>query len=95
MSTKSNYLQQYDLASQSRWTAYRIFGKRLFDLTVILPIFLAISPVLLLAAVLIKLDSRGPVFFYQERLGRYGKTFITYKFRTMIHRKREATHEIL
>jgi len=95
MSTKSNYLQQYGLTSQSRWTAYRIFGKRLFDLTVILPIFLAISPVLLLAAVLIKLDSHGPVFYNQKRLGRYGKTFLTYKFRTMTHRQRESTDEIL
>ena len=95
MSAKSNYLQQYGLTFQPRWSAYRLLGKRLFDLAVILPIFLAISPVLLLAAVLIKLDSRGPVFFNQERLGRYGETFLTYKFRTMTHRKREATDEIL
>jgi len=95
MSTKSNYLQQYGLTFQSHWTVYRTFGKRLFDLSIILPVFLAISPVLLLATALIKLDSRGPVFFNQERLGRYGKTFLTYKFRTMTHRKREATDEIL
>ena len=74
---------------------YRSFGKRLFDLLVCLPIVLAVSPVLLLAAALVKLESRGPVFFVQERLGRYGRTFLTYKFRTMTHRKREATAEIL
>ena len=95
MSAKSEYLQKYDLAFQTQWSAYRLFAKRLFDLAIILPIFLVISPVLLLAAVLVKLDSRGPVFFLQERLGRYGETFLTYKFRTMTHRQRYATTEIL
>ena len=95
MSAKSEYLQKYDLTFKPRWSAYRSFGKRLFDLIIILPVFVAISPVLLIAAALIKLDSRGPVFFNQERLGRYGQTFLTYKFRTMTHREREATSEIL
>lgn len=95
MSAKSEYLQKYDLTFKPRWSAYRSFGKRLFDLIIILPVFVAISPVLLIAAALIKLDSRGPVFFNQERLGRYGGTFLTFKFRTMTHREREATSEIL
>lgn len=95
MSAKSEYLQKYDLTFKPRWSAYRSFGKRLFDLIIILPVFVAISPVLLIAAALIKLDSRGPVFFNQERLGRYGETFLTFKFRTMTHREREATSEIL
>lgn len=95
MSAINNYLQQYALTFSPRWSAYRLFGKRLFDLAVTLPIFLMISPILLLAAVLIKLDSRGPVLFNQERLGRCGETFLTYKFRTMTHREREATAEIL
>lgn len=95
MSAKKDYLQRHSLTFKPRWSAYRSFGKRLFDLAIILPIFLAISPVLLIAAVLVKLDSRGPVFFLQERLGRYGETFLTYKFRTMTHREREATAEIL
>lgn len=95
MSAKSEYLQKYDLTFKPRWSAYRSYGKRLFDLMIILPVFVAISPVLLIAAALIKLDSRGPVFFNQERLGRYGETFLTFKFRTMTHREREATSEIL
>jgi lipopolysaccharide/colanic/teichoic acid biosynthesis glycosyltransferase len=95
MSAKSEYLQKYGLTFQPQWSAYRQFAKRLFDLAIILPIFFVISPVLLLAAVLVKLDSRGPVFFLQERLGRNGEIFLTYKFRTMTHRKREATDEIL
>ena len=95
MSAKDDYLQKYKLSFEPRWSLYRSCAKRLFDIVVILPVFLAISPVLLLAAVLVKLDSRGPVFFVQERLGRYGQTFLTYKFRTMTHRDREATAEVL
>jgi undecaprenyl phosphate N,N'-diacetylbacillosamine 1-phosphate transferase len=95
MSTKYDYYQKHTLTFKPRWSMYRSFGKRLFDLLICLPIVLAVSPVLLLAAALVKLESRGPVFFVQERLGRYGRTFLTYKFRTMTHRKREATAEIL
>ena len=36
-------------------------------------------------ALLIKLDSEGPVFFRQERMGRWGRPFLIYKFRTMVH----------
>jgi lipopolysaccharide/colanic/teichoic acid biosynthesis glycosyltransferase len=43
-----------------------------------------LSPFLLLAAVLIKLDSQGPVFFKQERIGRRFRPFYIYKFRTMV-----------
>lgn len=95
MTAKNEYCQKYQLTFQPDWSVYRSFAKRLFDLVVILPIILAISPVLLIAAILVKLDSRGPVFFNQERLGRFGQTFLTYKFRTMTHREREATSEIL
>jgi lipopolysaccharide/colanic/teichoic acid biosynthesis glycosyltransferase len=40
-------------------------------------------PLFLIIAVLIKLDSRGPVFFNQMRIGQYGKPYVMYKFRTM------------
>jgi exopolysaccharide biosynthesis polyprenyl glycosylphosphotransferase len=58
--------------------------KRAFDLVWASLGLLAISPVMILTAVAIKLDSRGPVFFRQLRVGRYGKQFHILKFRTMV-----------
>jgi len=74
---------------------YRLAGKRLFDLTISLLLCLISLPVLVLTAVLVRLDSRGPTFYLQRRLGRYGAVFVTYKFRTMTHRERCSTEEIL
>ena len=45
---------------------------------------LLLSPLLLLIALVVKLDSPGPVFFRQERVGQYGKVFRIHKFRTMV-----------
>jgi exopolysaccharide biosynthesis polyprenyl glycosylphosphotransferase len=58
--------------------------KRAFDLAGASLGLLAVSPILLGLAVAIKLDSRGPVFFRQLRVGRHGKRFHVYKFRTMV-----------
>lgn len=59
-------------------------AKRLFDWWASTFGLLALAPVLLLLAVWIKLDSPGPVFFRQERVGRGGKLFRIHKFRTMV-----------
>lgn len=59
-------------------------GKRLFDLLVAGLALLLLSPVLLVVALIVKLDSPGPVFFRQERVGRFGKPFRIHKFRTMV-----------
>src|SRR4051812_27611687 len=58
-------------------------GKRLFDVTMALLGLVLLSPLLLLVALAIKLDSSGPVFFRQERVGRRGVPFRIHKFRTM------------
>jgi lipopolysaccharide/colanic/teichoic acid biosynthesis glycosyltransferase len=60
-------------------------AKRLFDLLLSSLGLLALAPLLLLIALLIKLDSPGPVMFRQERVGRYGQPFRIHKFRTMRH----------
>jgi exopolysaccharide biosynthesis polyprenyl glycosylphosphotransferase len=57
--------------------------KRAFDVTLALLALILLSPLLVLIAVLIKLDSRGPVLFRQERVGMDGRLFTLYKFRTM------------
>lgn len=58
--------------------------KRLFDLTFSLVVVTAGAPIFILIAALVKLTSRGPVFFLQERSGRWGKPFRIIKFRSMV-----------
>ena len=59
--------------------------KRIFDISVSLIGLICLSPLFLLVPVLIKLDSRGPIFFRQERMGRHFRPFYILKFRTMTH----------
>jgi exopolysaccharide biosynthesis polyprenyl glycosylphosphotransferase len=58
--------------------------KRLMDIALSLLAVIVLSPLLLLIAVLIRLDSKGPVFYSSERIGRKGRTFTCLKFRTMV-----------
>ena len=62
---------------------YQKYGKRIIDVVLSLCGIIVLSPILLLLALWIKLDSKGPVFFRQKRVGK-GKTyFFILKFRTM------------
>jgi len=58
--------------------------KRVFDAIISSLGLLLLGPVFLIVALMIKLDSRGPVFFKQARIGRAFRSFFIYKFRTMI-----------
>ena len=58
--------------------------KRIFDVLVSAVILLILSPFFLLLALAIKIDSRGPVFYRQVRVGRYDQDFKIFKFRTMV-----------
>jgi exopolysaccharide biosynthesis polyprenyl glycosylphosphotransferase len=60
-----------------------VFTKRFFDIVLSFLALIVTSPVMLIFAVLIKLTSKGPVIFKQERLGKNGKVFVMYKFRSM------------
>lgn len=60
------------------------FFKRVFDIFVSLLMLIILLPLFLLLAIIIKIDSRGPVFFRQERVTRYNKHFRIFKFRTMV-----------
>jgi len=57
--------------------------KRLLDIAVAIPAILILLPLMLVTAIAIKADSKGPVIYSQERVGLYGKTFKVYKFRSM------------
>ena len=60
------------------------FMQRVFDITVSLILLMLLSPIFFILAVIIKLDSKGPIFFTQMRIGRDNKLFKFYKFRTMM-----------
>ena len=61
-----------------------LFFKRAFDVIVSLILLVLLSPVFLILAIAIKIDSPGPVFYRQERVTQYGKHFRIHKFRTMV-----------
>jgi len=67
-----------------RLQGFNALTKRISDVSVSLAVLLLISPLMILAAALIKLESRGPVFFSQERVGKDSKVFNLYKFRSMV-----------
>lgn len=65
-------------------TLYKTYGKDFLDIFLSLLGLILLSPLLLIISLLIKVDSEGPVFFKQKRLGKYGREFKIYKFRTMV-----------
>ena len=70
------------------------FTKRALDLIVSIGALIVLSPLFAAVAVAIKVDSRGPVFFRQERLGSRGKPFRIWKFRTMRQDAESLRHEM-
>lgn len=71
----------YDVLSNRKG---QLILKRLFDICVSVILIILLSPILLIVSVWIKTDSKGPVFYRQERVTQYGKVFRIFKFRTMI-----------
>ena len=71
----------YDLLKKK---GFSLACKRCFDVAASGAMIALLSPVLLGLAIWIKTDSEGPVFYRQERVTRYGKTFRIFKFRTMV-----------
>lgn len=61
-----------------------LFFKRVFDIVVSLLLLALLSPVFLVLAIAIKIDSRGPVFYRQVRVTQYNKKFRIFKFRSMV-----------
>lgn len=73
--------EYYDILNKKRFS---LFFKRLFDIIVSFLMLILISPVYLILAIVIKIDSKGPVFYRQTRITSYGKEFKIHKFRTMV-----------
>lgn len=71
-------------------------AKRMLDITVSSLALLFLSPIMLLIAIMVKLDSKGPIFYKANRIGRKGRKFHCFKFRTMVQdadaRKKELQH---
>lgn len=66
-------------------------AKRIFDLVLAATVLVLASPVMLLAAIAVKVSSRGPIIYKQQRVGQHEKLFNIYKFRTMIEGAEEET----
>ena len=73
--------EYYDLLSKKK---FQLALKRLFDIAVSFLLLTVLSPVFIIIAIAIKLDSKGPVFYRQTRVTRYGKEFRIFKFRSMV-----------
>ena len=63
---------------------FSLFLKRIFDIVISLVLIVLLSPLLLVLSILIVLDSKGGVFYRQERVTQYGRKFRIFKFRTMV-----------
>jgi len=74
---------------------YYLIIKRLCDLFLSFIGLVFLSPIFLIVAILIKIDSKGPAFFIQERIGKNGELFKLYKFRSMILNADEILFKIL
>ncbi len=71
----------YDILQKKR---FALIMKRSFDIVASAILLVLLAPLFLIIAIAIKIDSKGPVFFRQERVTRYGKHFRIHKFRTMV-----------
>ncbi len=71
-----------------------VFMKRLFDIVVSATALLLLIPLFMIVALLIRLDSKGPIFFSQTRIGKQGQKFRFWKFRSMVPDAEEHKDEL-
>jgi len=71
----------YDILNKKRFS---LFLKRLFDIVISILMLIALSPIFLITAIAIKIDSPGPVFYRQIRVTQYNRQFRIFKFRSMV-----------
>lgn len=68
--------------------------KRFMDIALTLPLFVAALPILLLCIIMMKLDSKGPIFYMQQRTGKGGRRFKMLKLRTMVVNAEELKQQL-
>ena len=73
--------EYYDLLSKKK---FQLLLKRIFDIVVSFTLLTLLSPLFIILAIAIKLDSKGPVFYRQTRVTQYGEHFRIFKFRSMV-----------
>lgn len=73
--------EYYDILKQKK---INLIIKRMFDIIISIFLLAVLSPILIILSILIKIDSKGEIFFRQQRITQYGKVFKIFKFRTMI-----------
>lgn len=89
----SNPVLYPDVASRDRSRRTAIIIKRMLDVAGSLVALVLLSPLFLLVAIAIKITSRGPVFFRQQRVGQYGRPFTLLKFRSMYVNNDTSVHQ--
>lgn len=102
MNTRMNSVELNDILELSQGNAkkefsklniYNRYTKRIMDIVISLIALIILSPVFLIIAISIKIESRGPVFFVHKRIGKNGKIMKMYKFRTMVPNAEELIKE--
>lgn len=93
------FLLQWHVEQQrlyAEWLAHgAAFSKRAFDIVASFIALVLLSPLFLVIAILVWLEDRGPIFFAQTRVGRYGREFKMYKIRSMCHNAEQRLKEVL
>ena len=92
-STQGNPTLYPDLVNRNHAQKFSRMVKRLMDIVGSAAAVVLLSPIFLLVAVVVKLSSKGPIFFQQERLGQFGKPFIFLKFRSMYVNNDRKIHQ--
>lgn len=86
-------LKFYPESESGRWGLFKKTVKRLFDISGSLLAILLFSPVFIMVPFLIKLETEGPVFYKQKRVGYRGEEFTLYKFRSMYTGNDDTVHK--
>ncbi|OOM75810.1 UDP-N-acetylgalactosamine-undecaprenyl-phosphate N-acetylgalactosaminephosphotransferase [Clostridium puniceum] len=87
-------MQNSILKGQIKYKKLYEFLKRIIDIICSSIGLIVLMPILLVVAIIIKIESKGPIIFEQDRVGKYGKVFKMYKFRSMVSNAEELKEKL-